>query len=113
MEKSAFMGLKLRYYLFHGVTSGAVCGALQSFYAARGRPLQEAKPYTEPSDRTLDVYAVDKDWVVVGLDSGWEWKERREAQLFVSQRLWCPGFLIFVYDGDYWGYEFFDHGKVL
>ena len=26
---------------------------------------------------------------------------------------WCAGFLIFVYDGDYWGYEFFDRGEVL
>jgi len=47
------------------------------------------------------------------LGSGWEWKVRREAQLFVSRTLWCPGFLIFVYDGNYWGYEFFDHGEVL
>jgi hypothetical protein len=51
--------------------------------------------------------------VVVALDSGWEWKERREAQLYVSQTLLCAGFLIFVYDGDYWGYEFFNHGVVL
>src|SRR5262249_55053931 len=37
---------------------------------------------------------------------------RREAQLFVSKELHCPGFLIFVYDGIYWGYEFFDDGQV-
>jgi hypothetical protein len=30
--------------------------------------------------------------------------------LVVSRRLACPGFLVFVYDGDYWGYEFFNSG---
>jgi len=107
------MALKLRYYLFYGVTSGAVYGSLKSFYAARARPLQLSNPNAEPSDESIDVYEVDNNWVVVGLDSGWEWKERREAQLFVSQRLRCPGFLVFIYDGDYWGYEFFDRGKAL
>lgn len=32
---------------------------------------------------------------------------------FVSQSLRCPGFLIFVYDGDYWGYEFSDCGEAI
>jgi hypothetical protein len=103
------MGLKLRYNLYHGVTGGAVCGALKSFYATRGRPLKSSGP----DSQRIDVHEAENNWVVVALDSGWEWKERREAQLFVSRRLWCPGFLIFVYDGDYWGYEFFNRGEVL
>lgn len=102
------MGLKLRYNLFHGTTSAAVCGAYTSFYERRGRPLQ----LTGGAARRLDFYQETNGWVVVSLDGGWEWKERREAQLFVSRCLWCPGFLVFVYDGSYWGYEFFDHGEV-
>ncbi len=47
------------------------------------------------------------------MDSGWEWEIRRAALLFVSQRLDCAGFLVFVYDGDYWGYEFFNRGVAL
>lgn len=102
------MGLKLRYNLFHGTTAAAVFDAYVSFYAQRGRPLQ----LTGDEARRLDFYQENNGWVVVSLDRGWEWKERREAHLFVSRRLWCPGFLVFVYDGDYWGYEFCDHGEV-
>lgn len=106
------MGLMLRYYLFHGVTGETVCTALKSFYKsfniARDKP-SEATGWNWDS---IDVHAADNDWVVVELDRGWEWEKRREAQLFVSKRLWCAGFLVFVYDGDYWGYEFFDHGEV-
>ena len=103
------MGLMLRYNLFYKTTGDAVCGALKSFYARRGKPLQLAGP----EDKRIDVHGQDNNWVVVALDGGWEWNERREAHLFVSQRLWCPGFLVFVYDGDYWGYEFFANGQVL
>ena len=103
------MGLTLRYNLFHGTTAVAVYGAYVSFYEERGRPLQPVgKDW-----RSIEFHHEHNGWVVVALDSGWEWKERREAQLFVSQRLWCPGFLVFVYDGDYWGYEFFDKGEAL
>lgn len=103
------MGLKLRYTLFHGVTAAAVYGAFVAFYEQRGRPLQESGNDAE----RLDFYRESGDWVVVSLDGGWEMKERREANLFVSRRLWCPGFFVFVYDGDYWGYEFFHHGDAL
>jgi hypothetical protein len=102
------MGLKLRYNLFHDTTAAVVYGAYSSFYAQRGRPLQ----LTGKETRRLDFYQENNGWVVVCLDGGWEWKERRQAQLFVSRHQWCPGFLVFVYDGSYWGYEFFDHGDV-
>lgn len=102
------MGLKLRYQVFRHTTASAVYGAYLSFYESRGRPLQ----VTGADWQRIDFHREIDDWVVVSLDGGWEWKERRELQLSVSSRLWCPGFLIFVYDGDYWGYEFFDHGEV-
>jgi hypothetical protein len=100
------MGLKLRYQLFHNTTAAAVHGAYVSFYEERGRPLQ----FAGEDRQRIDFHDENNGWVVVALDGGWEWKERREVQLFISRRLWCAGFLAFVYDGDYWGYEFFDHG---
>jgi len=103
------MGLMLRYNLFRDVTAPAVYGMLQNFYTARGRPLR----HTGTTDERIDVHEADNGWVAVALDSGWEWEERRQAQLYVSRLLRCAGFLIFVYDGDYWGYEFFNHGMVL
>ena len=55
------------------------------------------------------------DWTVITLDRGWAFQRdvRREAQLFVSGTLSCSGFLIRVYDGDYWEYELFDRGSLL
>src|SRR5262245_18419790 len=103
------MGLMLRYNLFRDVTAPAVYGILLNFYVGRGRPLQHAGTDAE----RLDVYDADNGWVVVALDSGWEWNERREAQVYVSQRLVRGGLLIFVYDGNYWGYELFNNGVVL
>jgi hypothetical protein len=103
------MGLFLRYNLFHKVSASLVYGAYCSFYEKRGRPLQQIGSERQ----SIDFYCEENDWTVVDLDAGWEWKERREAQLLVSRRLGCSGFLIFVFDGDYWGYEFFNNGVVL
>ena len=103
------MGLKLRYNLFRDVTAPTVYGMLLNFYVAQGRPLQQ----TGTDDERIDIHKAHNGWVAVTLDSGWEWQERRAAQLYLSQRLVCAGFLIFVYDGEYWGYEFFDRGVVL
>lgn len=102
------MGLKLRYNLFYA-NAEDVCSAFASFYGRRGSKLRVAAEGTG----TLRVHCQQNGWVIVDEDSGWDWKVRREAQLAVSHSLWCPGFLVFVYDGDYWGYEFFDHGRVL
>ncbi len=100
------MGLKLRLNLFRDTTVDAVLGAYISFYEKRARPL---RPSGDESQR-IDFHDADNGWVVVNLDGGWEWSERRDAQSLVSQRLQCAGFLVFVFDGDYWGYEFFDRG---
>ena len=86
------MGLKLRYHLFHNTTAAAVYGAYVSFYQQRGRPLEHAGD----EQHCIDVHNEKRGWVVIALDGGWEWKERREVQLLVSRRLWCPGFLVFV-----------------
>lgn len=103
------MGLKLRYNLFHNTSAEAVYGTYVSFYKQRGRPFQLAGYDLQQ----IDFHVEKNGWVVVSLDCGWEWTERRQAQLFVSERLSCPGFLVFVYDGDYWGYEFFNRGQAI
>jgi hypothetical protein len=103
------MGLMLRYNLFRDMSAPVVYGMLQNFYTARGRPLL----HIGTADERIDVHKAENGWVAVTLDRGWEWKERREAQLYLSRLLKCAGFLIFVYDGDYWGYEFFSQGLVL
>lgn len=103
------MGLKLRYQLFHDVSTENVLGAYSSFYVARQRRLLDAG-----SERQAITFHCEQNgWVSVDLDAGWEWKERREVQLFVSQALGCAGFLVYVYDGLYWGYEFFAGGELL
>lgn len=103
------MGLKLRYNLFYQVQPQDVYSAYREFYGNRGRII-----LFEGHDRdAISIYQPQDEWVVVELGSGWEWKERREAQLLVSKRLYCPGFLAFAYDGIYWGYEFFADGVVL
>jgi len=108
------VGLKLRYNLFYSTSAAAVYDSFASFYGRCGHRLQVVDGNDSRYwDERLDFHQEHHGWVVVGLDGGWEWKLRRDAQFFVSQSLRCPGFLIFVYDGDYWGYEFFDGGEVI
>jgi hypothetical protein len=102
------VGLKLRYNLFYS-TAEAVYDAFAAFYGRRGSRLRAA----DDASGRLNFYREQDGLAVVELDRGWDWKVPREAQLFVSRSLGCPGFLIFVYDGNYWGYEFFDRGEVI
>lgn len=103
------MGLKLRYNLFYEVQAKDVYGMYREFYGNCGRTLL----FKGCERDEISIYHPQNQWVVVELGSGWEWKERREVQLLVSYRLCCPGFLAFVYDGDYWGYKFFVNGIAL
>jgi len=102
------MGLKLRYNLFYEVDHVAVYDAYSAFYAARKKT-----PRLCNDSEEFVLHQQHQHWTVLNLDRGWEWVIRREAQLYVSRTLGCKGFLIFVYDGDYWGYEFFKSGEVL
>lgn len=103
------MGLKLRLNLFHDVSAAAVRRELATFYRGLGRSLiREGEDYW-----AFHLHDREGAWTTLWLDGGWEWDVRRQAQLAVSRALRCAGFLVFVYDGDYWGYEFFDGGEVL
>jgi hypothetical protein len=103
------VGLNLRLNLFYQVEAADVWGALRALHASRGVDVVET---TARSDG-YELYALDSNWCVLGWDAGWEWKDRREAQLFVSERLCCKGLLVFVFGGAYFGYELFQNGKVL
>jgi hypothetical protein len=103
------MGLKLRYNLFYDVLPQDVYDAYARFYAKRGQPLvDEGDAFSE-----FTLFEPNSGWTILDLDGGWEWEVRREAQLFASRELYCAGFLIYVFDGDYWGYELFKNGEVL
>jgi hypothetical protein len=103
------MGLDLRLNLFRDVACRDVYSALAAFYGKRGGRLESVADQS----RRYDLYERDGAWCVLTWDSGWEWKIRREAQLFASKLLRCVGLLVFVYDGDYWGYELFRGGEAL
>ena len=94
------MGLHLRYGLFHSATEQDVFAALGSFYQQRH------------TTADIAVHCQHNEWTVVDFHAGWRlWPEHRDAHRFVSSALSCPGFLVFVYDGDYWGYECVDGGE--
>lgn len=101
------MGLSLKLNLFRDVHHDAVLLALREFHSRRGFELQAC----EYSNSSYELHEAEDNWVVLAFPMGWNWELWRAAQLFVSQRLCCCGFLIFVYDGDYWGYEFFKNGE--
>jgi hypothetical protein len=103
------MGLALRLNAFRDVEAADVYGALATFYAQRGAVLV---PEVERR-RRYDLRERRGRWCVLEWDAGWEWTQRREAQLHVSRQLGVPGLLVFVYDGDYWGYELFDRGEAV
>jgi hypothetical protein len=106
------MGLKLRYNLFYGVESKAVYGALKWFWAKQHHQVLTTPLRSLPavaSDEYL-LYQATDGWTLLDWNGGWEWTLRRRMQLHVSQVLGCAGLLVFVYDGDYWGYELFNDG---
>jgi hypothetical protein len=101
------VGLALRLNLFRDVEPTVVYGALASFYEKRG-----AVMVAEPDGtRSYDLHERRGRWCLLQWDGGWEWQQRRAAQLHVSKQLGVPGLMVFVYDGDYWGYELFDRGE--
>jgi hypothetical protein len=109
------MGLALRYNVFSGVQARAVYGALARTWAAHGHRL-EARVARTPALRARDEYVLYQErdgWTLLDWDGGWEWTRRREAQLDLSRALGCAGLLVFVYDGQSWGYELFDRGQAV
>ncbi len=116
------MGLSLAYNLFYGVLPEDIFEALERFYVQKGFVLEKLYEHENRLEKTmyddddaLNIFQPNGGWTVLTLNCGWAWKReiRREAELSVSRELSCSGFLIRVYDGDYWEYELFDKGKML
>lgn len=103
------MGLSLRCNLFHRVDHASVYATLTRYYAQRGERLVEERDRR----KRFDLREQASDWTVLDWNAGWEWTVRRRAQLFVSRELSAVGLLVFVFDGDYWGYELFAQGEVV
>ncbi|MCK6472120.1 MAG: hypothetical protein L6R28_10270 [Planctomycetes bacterium] len=103
------MGLFLRLNLFYEVEARDVYRAYEDFYQQRGESLY----LSGTESNVYKLHEREKRWTLLEWNGGWEWDIRRKAQLHVSKALGCLGFLIFVYDGDYWGYELFKNGEVL
>jgi hypothetical protein len=104
------MGLKLRLNLFYQQQHSDVYEALTQYYTSLGRALQsEGREFSR-----LDLHQYDHPWTVLNLDGGWdEWNLRREACKHVSRVLNCAAFSLFVYDGDFWGYEMVHAGNAV
>jgi hypothetical protein len=105
------MGLFLRINAFRGVWHADVQAALAEFWSRHDRQVEPLPPDARVD--AFDLYEQRDGWTVMSRTIGWEWKLRRQAQLHVSDALGCAGILVFVYDGDAWRYELFDHGTAV
>ncbi len=112
------MGLKLRYNLFYDLKPGLIYQALVHYWKEEGERLMK-REYERTGDwRSITsmgskLYQPDGPWTLFEWSSGWEWVVRRQAQLYVSRVFERPGLLVFVDDGDYWGYELFNSGRYI
>ncbi|MGA3487697.1 hypothetical protein ACK8GG_06755 [Micromonosporaceae bacterium DT55] len=102
------MGFFIRLNAFRGVSQGDVKAALNDFWSRHDRQV-ESLPQ-DPQVDAFDLHEQCNGWTAMVWSRGWEWNLRRAAQLHVSRVLDCAGILVFVYDGDDWGYELFDRG---
>ena len=101
----------MRVNAFRGVSHVDVEAVLSQFWTSHGRRVEWMPP--EVDGDAFSLYQQRDGWTVMWWTQGWEWKLRRSAQLYVSQALGCAGILVFVYDGDAWGYELFDQGAAV
>lgn len=107
------MGLFMRVNAFYEAPHDAVLTCLESFWAQHGSRLSavpvDASDWVDP----YFLHATRDGWTLLQWTMGWEWEMRRLAQLHMSRTLDCAGILVFVYDGDDWGYELFHHGEAV
>jgi hypothetical protein len=105
------VGLFMRINAFRSVSPADVDAALAEFWSRHHRRVEPVPPDAQVD--AFDLHEQRDGWTVMCWTSGWEWKLRRQAQLHVSETLGCAGILVFVYDGDDWGYELFDRGAAV
>jgi len=98
----------LRLSLFHDVEAQYVFGALHRFYEKRGARVVSGSE----TPRRFVLHQREQHWCVLDSARAWDWKEARDAQVFVSRELGVAGLLIFRYES-YWGYELYRNGRVM
>jgi hypothetical protein len=104
------VGVFLRCNLFREVDHEQVHAALTDFWVSENHRVTPADPAT---DDAFVLHEQRNGWTALEWTRGWEWDLRRRAQFHVSRVHNCPGLLIFVYDGDFWGLELFHHGEAM
>ncbi len=103
------MGLSLKLSMYLDVRPEQVYEAYAGFYAQRGQALRSSG---EPGYEHT-IYDVNGGWAIVFHGIGWDWEARRAALRHVSCELACVAMHVFVYDGDYWGYELLRAGEAI
>lgn len=103
------MGLNMRFCLFQGVSEEQVLKGCSVFYARKGRRLVESGD----AYFRYDLHQCEDDWVILNIGAASQLSEwRQQAQIEVSAFLTCKSLLMFVHDGDYWGYQYCTSGEV-
>jgi hypothetical protein len=93
--------------MYLGVRPEQVYDQYAAFYARRGEFLRNSGD--EGYEHT--IHDVNGGWVIVFHGIGWDWEARRSAMALASRELTCVAMHVFVYDGDYWGYELIRAGE--
>lgn len=103
------MGLKLRLNLFYQVPHQTVYEAYAQYYRERRIHLVD----NGDDFFRFDLHERDNDWTTVWHPLGRYWTEWQAVQVFTSRLLSCTNLLLFVYDGDDWGYQLCTGGQVI
>ena len=101
------MGLFLKLSMYRGVRPEQVYDQYAAFYSRGGTSLRNDGE--DGYEHT--IHEPSGGWVIVFHGVGWDWEARRSAMAFVSRELACVAMYVFVYDGDYWGYELLRAGE--
>ncbi|MCG8408268.1 MAG: hypothetical protein MI923_23965 [Phycisphaerales bacterium] len=105
--RSQNMGLGLRFSVFQEVTPEQVLSCFDAFFQTKNRQFSCADPDHHLWSR-WDFYEPENGWTVLDVGYSSSVKDRREWREFqcdVCEKLDCLALLLFVYDGDYWGYD--------
>jgi len=109
------MGLGLRFSAFHRTSPDRLWSTIEEFFHNKNRQICAELPDRRTFPR-WDFYEPANEWTI--LDVGYtasvqDRTEWRELMSFITRELAGVGFIFFVYDGDYWGYELENNGLIV
>jgi len=102
------VGLTLHMHLFRTADHAGVVESFERYCHGRGRRAIETQ-----DPHCYRFHIAENGWTVVELPIGWKREFWREMQHHITAELDCPALFVFVYDGNYWGYEFVKEGNRL